>query len=72
MDSVDVEPAFDAVFVAAIQNPDGIEKACDAVVEVVRETVSDAKKHADLLADSHELDASSAKPSGATIRRSSG
>jgi superfamily II DNA or RNA helicase len=61
MDSVDVEPAFDAVFVAAIQNPDGIDQACDAVVEVVRETVSDAKKHADLLADSHELDASSAK-----------
>ncbi|MCP5271836.1 MAG: DEAD/DEAH box helicase family protein [Burkholderiaceae bacterium] len=61
MDSIDVEPAFDAVFVAGIQNPDAIDKACDAVVDVVRETVSDAKKHAELLADTHDLDATSAK-----------
>jgi len=61
MDSVDVEPAFDAVFVAGIQDPGAIETACDAVVDVVRETVSDAKKHADLLADTHDLDAASAK-----------
>jgi superfamily II DNA or RNA helicase len=61
MDSVDVEPAFDAAFVAGIQDPGAIEEACEAVVDVVRETVSGAKQHSEMLADAHELDAASAK-----------
>ena len=61
MDSVDVEPAFDAAFVAGIQDPGAIEEACEAVVDAVRETVSGAKQHSELLADAHELDAASAK-----------
>jgi superfamily II DNA or RNA helicase len=61
MDSVDVEPAFDAVFVAGIQDRNAIDAACDAVVNVVRQRVSDAKQHAELLSDAHDLDATSAK-----------
>jgi superfamily II DNA or RNA helicase len=61
MDSVDVDPVFDALFVRGLQDPSSIEAACDAVVDVVREQVSDAKKNADLISDGHDLDASSAR-----------
>jgi len=61
MDSVDVDPVFDALFARGLQDPSSIEAACDAVVDVVREQVSDAKKNADLISDGHDLDASSAR-----------
>ena len=61
MDSVDVDPVFDALFARGLQDPSSIEAACDAVVDVVREQVSDAKKNAELISDGHDLDASSAR-----------
>ena len=61
MDSVDVDPVFDALFARGLQDPSSIEAACDAVVDVVREQVSDAKKNADLISDGHDLDAASAR-----------
>ena len=61
MDSVDVEPAFDVASIAGIQDPGAIEEACEAVVDVVRETVSGVKQLSELLAGAHELDSASAK-----------
>lgn len=61
MDSVEVEPIFDELFVHGLQNPDSIEKECDAVLLQVREKIADSKKTSSLLSDGHQLDASDAR-----------
>jgi hypothetical protein len=61
MDSVDVEPVFDELYARGIVDPSSIEDACEAVVEHVRERVSGAKKNAELLSDTHDLDPASAR-----------
>lgn len=61
MDSVEAEAMFDEVFVQGLQDPDSIEKACDAVLNQVRDKVAGEQKNSDLLADSHTLDAIDAR-----------
>jgi len=61
MDSVESEPLFDELFVHGLQDPASIEKACDAVIEQVRDKVAEERKNSDLLTDAHTLDADAAR-----------
>jgi superfamily II DNA or RNA helicase len=61
MDSVEAEAMFDEVFVQGLQDPGSIDKACDAVMNQVREKVADERKNSDLLTDAHALDADDAR-----------
>jgi superfamily II DNA or RNA helicase len=61
MDSVEAEAMFDEVFVQGLQDPGSIDKACDAVINQVRDKVADERKNSDLLADAHALDAIEAR-----------
>ena len=61
MDSVDAEPIFDELFLQGLQDPASIEKACDAVIDQVRDKVADERKNSELLTDSHTLDADAAR-----------
>ena len=61
MDSVEAEAMFDEVFVQGLQDPGSIDKACDAVINQVRDKVADERKNSDLLADAHALDAIDAR-----------
>jgi hypothetical protein len=61
MDSVEAEPLFDELFIQGLQNPDTIEKDCEAVVTQLRSTLAESQKSSDLIADSHKLDAGDAR-----------
>jgi len=61
MDSVDAEPIFDELFLQGLQDPASIEKACEAVIDQVRDKVADDRKNSELLADAHALDADAAR-----------
>ena len=61
MDSAEVEPLFDELYVQGLQNPEAIEQKCDAVVAQLRETLVESKKHSDLLSDAHQLEADDAR-----------
>ena len=61
MDSVEAEPLFDELFIQGLQNPDGIEKDCEAVVTQLRSTLAESQKSSDLIADTHKLDAGDAR-----------
>ncbi len=61
MDSVEVEPLFDELFVHGLQDPASIDKECDAVIDQVREQVAASRKDADLLAEDHTLAADDAR-----------
>lgn len=61
MDSVESEAMFDEVFVQGLQDPGSIDKACDAMINQVRDKVADERKNSDLLADAHALDADDAR-----------
>jgi hypothetical protein len=61
MDSVEVEPLFDELFVQGLQNPNAIESECDAVVLQLRTTIAESRKSSELLSDGHELDADAAR-----------
>lgn len=61
MDSVEVEPIFDELFVHGLQDPASIDKECDAVINQVREKVAASRKHSDLLKEAHALDALEAR-----------
>lgn len=61
MDSVETEPLFDELFVQGLQNPDAIEQECDAAVLQLRSTLAENQKSSDLIADTHDLDASDAR-----------
>lgn len=57
MDSVEVEPLFDELFVYGLQDPESIDKECDAVINQVREKVAASRADTDLLTDDHPLEA---------------
>ena len=61
MDSVEAEPLFDELFIQGLQNPDAIEKDCDAVVTQLRSTLAESQKSSDLITDAHKLDADDAR-----------
>lgn len=61
MDSVEVEPIFDELFVHGLQDPESIDKECDAVIDQVREKVAASRKDTDLLTEDHILEAADAR-----------
>ena len=61
MDSVEAEPLFDELFVQGLQNPEAIEKQCDAVVSQLRSTLAESQKSSDLISDDHQLEADDAR-----------
>lgn len=61
LDSAEVEPLFDELFVQGMQNPDTIESEVDAAVSQLRSTIAESRKSTQLLSDSHELDADDAR-----------
>lgn len=61
MDSVEVEPLFDELFVQGLQNPSDIEQECDEVIDQVREKVTTYRKENDLLTEDHTLEADDAR-----------
>jgi superfamily II DNA or RNA helicase len=61
MDSVEVEPLFDELFVHGLQDPSSIDKECDAVINQVREKVAASRKDTDLLTEDHALEANDAR-----------
>jgi len=61
MDSVEVEPIFDELFVHGLQDPASIERECDAVINQVRDKIADATKNSELLSEAHTLDADDAR-----------
>ncbi|MCJ9707523.1 SNF2-related protein [Bordetella hinzii] len=61
MDSVEVEPIFDELFVHGLQDPASIDKECDAVINQVREKVAVSRKDTDLLTEDHALEADDAR-----------
>jgi superfamily II DNA or RNA helicase len=61
MDSVEMEPIFDELFVHGLQDPASIDKECDAVINQVREKVAASRKDTDLLTEDHTLEADDAR-----------
>lgn len=61
MDSAEVEPVFDELFVQSLQHPETIERECDSVVSTLRTTLTESNRHSDLLAVPHDLDADQAR-----------
>ncbi|WP_338457646.1 helicase-related protein [Methylococcus capsulatus] len=61
MDSVEVEPLFDELFVHGLQNPASIDKECDALISQVRDKVAASRKDTDLLTEDHTLEADDAR-----------
>lgn len=61
MDSVEVEPLFDELFVHGLQDPSSIDKECDAVISQVRDKVAASRKDTDLLTEDHTLEADDAR-----------
>lgn len=57
MDSVEIDPIFDELFVHGLQDPASIEKECETVINQVREKVASSKNNSALLAEEHILDA---------------
>jgi SNF2 family DNA or RNA helicase len=61
MDSAEVEPVFDELFVQSLQHPEAIEQKTEGVISQLRATLEESKKHCDLLAVPHDLDAAAAR-----------
>ncbi|MDH6234998.1 superfamily II DNA or RNA helicase [Mesorhizobium soli] len=61
MDSAEVEPVFDELFVQSLQHPEAIERKCDSVVSQLRATLVESNRNSDLLAVPHDLDAEQAR-----------
>jgi superfamily II DNA or RNA helicase len=61
MDSAEVEPVFDELFVQSLRHPEAIERECDSVVSQLRATLAESNRHSDLLAVPHDLDADQAR-----------
>jgi superfamily II DNA or RNA helicase len=61
MDSTEAETIFDELFVHGLQDPTSIEKACDAMINQVRNKVAEERKNGDLLADAHTLEVEAAR-----------
>lgn len=61
MDSAEVEPVFDELFVQSLQHPEAIERECASVVSQLRTTLAESNQNSDLLAVPHDLDAEQAR-----------
>jgi superfamily II DNA or RNA helicase len=61
MDSAEVEPVFDELFVQSLQHPEAIERECDSVVSQLRATLEESNRNSDLLVVPHDLDAEQAR-----------
>ncbi|WP_201258421.1 DEAD/DEAH box helicase [Sphingopyxis macrogoltabida] len=61
MDSVEAEPLFDELFVHGLQNPEDVERECDAVVAQLRSTIAEGRRSNELLSDGHQLDPDDAR-----------
>ena len=61
MDSAEVEPVFDELFVQSLQHPEAIERECDNLVSELRTTLAESNRNSDLLAVPHDLDAEQAR-----------
>jgi hypothetical protein len=61
MDSAEVEPVFDELFVQSLQHPEAIERVANSVVSQLRATLAESNRHSDLLAVPHDLDADQAR-----------
>jgi superfamily II DNA or RNA helicase len=61
MDSIESESMFDELFVQSLQDPDSIQKECDAVAAQVREKIAEAKRSSELLSQAHELNSTEAQ-----------
>lgn len=61
MDSAEVEPVFDELFVQSLQHPEAIERECDNVVSQLRTTLAESNRNSDLLVVPHDLDADQAR-----------
>ena len=61
MDSVEVEPIFDELFVRGLQDPASIEQECEAVIDQVREKVAASRTGSDVLLDDHLIEPGEAR-----------
>ena len=61
MDSAEVEPLFDELFIQGLQDPTRIEQQCDVLVSQVRERIAESRQSTDLLSGEHALDADEAR-----------
>lgn len=61
MDSAEVEPLFDELFIQGLQDPTRIEDECDAVVLQVREKIAERRQSTELLSGDHSLNAEEAR-----------
>jgi superfamily II DNA or RNA helicase len=61
MDSVEVEPIFDELFVHGLQDPASIERECDAAINKMRNRVAETRQNSELLTDSHKLESDDAR-----------
>jgi hypothetical protein len=51
IDSVEVEPWFDELFVKGITDPESVDQQCDAVMTQIREKVAESRQGSDLIAE---------------------
>jgi superfamily II DNA or RNA helicase len=61
MDSAEVEPLFDELFVQGLRHPDAIDSKCDTFVSQLRSTIAESRKGSDLLSGEHKLEADDAR-----------
>jgi hypothetical protein len=61
MDSVEVEPLFDELFVQGLQNPELIEQECEAVISQMRVKLAETRKDTGLLGEPQAMDATEAR-----------
>ena len=61
MDSAEVEPVFDELFVQSLRHPEDIERECDSVVSQLRASLEESNRNSDLLVVPHDLDAEQAR-----------
>lgn len=61
MDSAEVEPVFDELFVQSLQHPDAIERECESVISQLRATLEESNRNSGLLIVPHDLDAEQAR-----------
>jgi len=61
MDSAEVEPVFDDLYVHGLLDPSSIERECDAALASVRDRVAASRRNAELLGEPAALDAAAAR-----------
>lgn len=61
MDSAEVEPVFDELFVQSLQHPEVIQRECESVISQLRATLEESNRNSGLLIVPHDLDAEQAR-----------